>query len=98
MTQNIILQLNTLSSHASRLEAERFYDVLIKLLGNKRFNKTSAVIASVLKRNPQHVLDIGCGYGALSMYLALQGIRVTGIDIRQEELGDCNLSAVWRQQ
>lgn len=53
-------------------------------------NKTRAPwVAEVIKKRlekPARVLDIGCGAGFLSNYLAVQGHEVTGIDISQNSL------------
>ncbi|MFQ5467636.1 MAG: class I SAM-dependent methyltransferase [Kiloniellaceae bacterium] len=45
-------------------------------------------IAAKLRLAPdQHVLDIGCGWGGLALYLArTAGVRVTGITLSQEQL------------
>jgi cyclopropane-fatty-acyl-phospholipid synthase len=38
---------------------------------------------------PETVLEIGCGWGALSGFLARRGARVTGISLSNEQLGWC---------
>jgi 2-polyprenyl-6-hydroxyphenyl methylase/3-demethylubiquinone-9 3-methyltransferase len=43
-------------------------------------------IASVIGEAPRDVLDLGCGAGFLSNYLATQGHHVTGIDTTTENL------------
>jgi 2-polyprenyl-3-methyl-5-hydroxy-6-metoxy-1,4-benzoquinol methylase len=67
-------------------EAKRLHDVLITLLERGRSNKMSPVVKAVLKRNPRRVLDIGCGRGALAIFLAVRGMAVTGIDLQQSDL------------
>lgn len=41
---------------------------------------------SNIKLNNKKVLEIGCGYGSLSVYIAKRGSRVTGIDISPEAI------------
>ncbi len=57
------------------------YDRLISLFSRKKPKKYAAVANYVEKRRPAKVLDIGCGYGSLSIYFSLLGIYSTGIDI-----------------
>lgn len=43
--------------------------------------------AKLLKKpNLRKVIDVGCGYGAESIYLAERGFEVTGIDINKEAI------------
>jgi SAM-dependent methyltransferase len=44
------------------------------------------VVTSVLKKKPARILDIGCGYGALAIFFALQGIEAVGIDLKSDSL------------
>ncbi len=41
----------------------------------------SAIVDAVISRNPQKVLDIGCGEGWLSRALAQRGIQCIGVDV-----------------
>lgn len=66
--------------------APQMFDVLEQMLDGRLGNKFSPIVSSILKRTPQRVLDIGCGYGALSLYLATKKIHVTGIDLKEEAL------------
>jgi cyclopropane-fatty-acyl-phospholipid synthase len=48
--------------------------------------KKRHIIAKLLLRPGQRVLDIGCGWGGLALYLAeIAGARVTGITLSQEQ-------------
>lgn len=51
------------------------------------------VIEKNLKVNNLNILDIGCGAGTLSFYLAGKGHRITGIDISQKAINECKKSA-----
>jgi 2-polyprenyl-3-methyl-5-hydroxy-6-metoxy-1,4-benzoquinol methylase len=66
--------------------AKRLHDVLITLLNRGRSNKLAPVVNAVLKRKPSRVLDIGCGRGALAIFLAVRGMAVTGIDLQQGDM------------
>lgn len=41
----------------------------------------AAIVEAVLRRNPQSVLDIGCGEGWLARALSARGVEVLGIDV-----------------
>lgn len=45
--------------------------------------------------NAKTVLDLGCGSGWLSIYLARQGFSVTGVDIAEQAI---NLARTWAEQ
>jgi len=49
--------------------------------------KLAHIAAKLALRPGQHVLDIGCGWGGLAMYLAeAADVRVTGITLSEEQL------------
>jgi SAM-dependent methyltransferase len=49
----------------------------------------------LLQRRALRVLDLGCGSGWLSIYLARNGFAVTGLDVAEQAL---NLARMWAQQ
>jgi SAM-dependent methyltransferase len=79
-------QILALRKHAPPHEAKHLHGNLVTLLTKKRSNKLSPVVRSVLQRNPARVLDVGCGYGALAVFFALQGIEAVGIDLKEDQL------------
>lgn len=86
---DIIPRLEALQREAPAFEAKHLFGNLIVLLTQQRSNKMSPVAASVLKRKPTRVLDIGCGCGALVIFFAMHGIDVTGIDLDPAGLEAC---------
>jgi len=61
-----------------------------------RNNFTYKIILNVVSRHlepPKKILDIGCGAGTLSTYLASQGNDVNGIDISSNAIKKCQESA-----
>lgn len=62
----------------------------------KENNFTYRIILAVLNRfsdPPKDVLDIGCGAGTLSFYLASKGNRVVGIDVARNAIEACTKSS-----
>jgi cyclopropane-fatty-acyl-phospholipid synthase len=56
--------------------------------------KMRHILAKLLVNENHHVLDIGCGWGGLSLYIAREtGARVTGITLSQEQLQTARRSA-----
>lgn len=49
-------------------------------------------IEGIIKKNYLKILDVGCGAGTLSFYLASSGHSVTGIDISQKAINQCRNS------
>lgn len=47
---------------------------------SRRLVTDAAILSAILERNPQRVLDVGCGEGWLVRALSARGIEVTGID------------------
>jgi 2-polyprenyl-3-methyl-5-hydroxy-6-metoxy-1,4-benzoquinol methylase len=65
-----------------------------KLIGRKNF--TYCLILNTLEPylgNKQKVLDIGCGAGTLSFYIANKGNFVMGVDISSRAIKICNITA-----
>ncbi len=79
-------QILSLQKNAPSHEAKHLHGNLITLLRQTRSNKMSPVVKSILRARPARVLDIGCGYGALAIFFALQGIEVVGIDLKSDAL------------
>lgn len=50
----------------------------------------AAIIDTILQREPQKVLDIGCGEGWLTRELSKSGIETLGIDVVPELVEDAN--------
>lgn len=48
-------------------------------------------------KNKSHVLDIGCGWGPVSIYLASRGHKVTGVDIDEQVFEFLQLQAELNQ-
>jgi SAM-dependent methyltransferase len=65
--------LRTLDTNTTLVPARG--DVLLRLLAERREAGAPAGL---------DVLDLGCGFGALSLYLALAGARVVGVDPNEE--------------
>ena len=50
-------------------------------------DKLAHIAAKLCLKTGQHVLDIGCGWGGLALYLnRVAGVRVTGVTLSQEQL------------
>jgi len=59
-------------------------------------NFTYRIILNVINKfldSPKKILDIGCGVGSLSLYLASKGHRVYGIEISSNAIKSCLESA-----
>lgn len=89
MSQTVISQLRSMREQASPVEARYLYDNLLNLLAHQYSNKMSPIVKAVQKNKPERLLDIGCGYGALALFFAMQGISVTGIDLREDGIEAC---------
>ncbi len=76
---------------------EKFYKGIKlqkRIIGRKNF--TYRLILDVLEPNltkGKQVLDIGCGAGTLSFYIASKGCYVNGIDISLKAIEACRLNA-----
>jgi cyclopropane-fatty-acyl-phospholipid synthase len=57
-------------------------------LDDAQLAKKRHLAAKLLAEPGRHVLDIGCGWGGLALYLGeMTGVRVTGITLSKEQLG-----------
>lgn len=55
-------------------------------LETAQHNKKRHIAAKLLLQPGQHVLDIGCGWGGLALYLAqTAGVEVTGLTLSEEQ-------------
>ncbi len=61
------------------------YDRGVRILTLGRLDSIYDSLTSYIKKG-QHVLDIGCGTGALTLRAALKGAKVKGIDINPQML------------
>jgi 2-polyprenyl-3-methyl-5-hydroxy-6-metoxy-1,4-benzoquinol methylase len=48
---------------------------------SRRLVTNAAIVDAVLSREPETVLDVGCGEGWLARAVGARGVRVTGIDV-----------------
>lgn len=60
---------------------------------NFTYRHLISVINKFLHKDKKDILDIGCGAGSISFYLASKGYNVTGIDISQNAISSCRDSA-----
>lgn len=51
------------------------------------------ILNSCLSKNIKSILDIGCGSGTISLYLASKGYKIKGIDISKKAIDASNKSA-----
>ena len=76
---------------------EEFHEeTLVQSRVIKENNFTYRIILEVLNRfsdPPKNTLDVGCGAGTLSLYLASKGNRVVGIDVARNAIDACTKSA-----
>ncbi len=65
--------------------AYRFADDGLEAAQRRKWDATSASGSA----RPETILEIGCGWGGLSAFLAERGSKVTGISLSDEQLGWC---------
>lgn len=85
-------QLNSKKIH------EKFHEgaaLQQKVISNKNFTYRLhiEVINKYLHMPHQNILDIGCGTGTLTFFLAQKGHKITGIDISQNAIDLCKKNA-----
>ena len=79
----------------------KFYD---ELTDNVEYEKRSKYIYDFFKENSANcnsVLDLACGTGSVSEYLADMGMEVIGMDLSDEMLTEACLKGIkryWRSQ
>lgn len=67
-----------------------------KVIGDNNFTYINIlpILKPLLSKKINNILDIGCGSGTISLYLASKGYNVTGIDISNKAIKVCKESAV----
>ena len=79
--------LYTLFLDADRQYSCAYFESPDQSLDDAQLAKKRHIAAKLLIKPDQRVLDIGCGWGGLALYLAeLLNARVTGITLSQEQL------------
>lgn len=64
-----------------------YFDESADDIERAQLRKKQHLASKLLLKSGQRVLDIGCGWGGLAMYLAEQyGVKVTGITVSREQL------------
>jgi len=66
-----------------------------KIIKEKNFTYINIlpILNSCLSKKVKNILDIGCGSGTISLYLASKGYSVKGIDISRAAINTCKDSA-----
>ena len=81
-------QLYSLFLDADRQYSCAYFEYPDQSLDDAQLAKKRHLAAKLLLDPGQHVLDIGCGWGGLALYLAeLTGASVTGVTLSQEQFG-----------
>ena len=79
-------RLYSLFLDADRQYSCAYFDASDQSLDDAQLAKKRHLAAKLLLRDGQRVLDIGCGWGGLALYLAeFSGSRVTGITLSREQ-------------
>ncbi|MBZ6377421.1 SAM-dependent methyltransferase [Pacificimonas flava] len=74
------------------LDADRQYSCAyyrpgVEDLETAQHDKKAHIAAKLLLEEGQHVLDIGCGWGGMALYLnRVAGVQVTGVTLSEEQL------------
>jgi len=81
-------RLYSLFLDADRQYSCGYFEVRDQSLDDAQLAKKRHLAAKLLLKPDQRVLDIGCGWGGLALYLAeIAGARVVGVTLSQEQLG-----------
>lgn len=66
----------------------------VRVIGEKNFTYRNLLkILNKYLEEGRRTLDIGCGSGAVSLYLASKGLRVLGIDVSKNSIWVCEVGA-----
>jgi cyclopropane-fatty-acyl-phospholipid synthase len=88
-------QLYALFLDADRQYSCAYFETPDQSLDDAQLAKKRYIAAKLLSAPGQRVLDIGCGWGGLALYLVqFLGTRVTGITLSQEQLAFARQRAV----
>jgi cyclopropane-fatty-acyl-phospholipid synthase len=80
-------RLYSLFLDADRQYSCAYFETPGESLDDAQLAKRRRLAAKLLTRSRQRVLDIGCGWGGLALYLAeICGSRVTGVTLSEEQL------------
>ncbi len=81
-------RLYSLFLDADRQYSCAYFETPGQSLDDAQLAKKRHLAAKLLLQPGQQVLDIGCGWGGLALYLAeLTGVSVTGVTLSQEQFG-----------
>jgi cyclopropane-fatty-acyl-phospholipid synthase len=87
-------RLYSLFLDADRQYSCAYFETPDQSLDDAQLAKKRHLAAKLLLKPNQRVLDIGCGWGGLALYLAeLTGVSVTGVTLSQEQFGVANARA-----
>jgi cyclopropane-fatty-acyl-phospholipid synthase len=90
-------RLYSLFLDADRQYSCAYFEKPDQSLDDAQLTKKRHLAAKLLLGPNQHVLDIGCGWGGLGLYLAeFAGADVTGVTLSTEQLGVANARAAER--
>ena len=71
-----------------------YFETPDSTLDDAQLAKKRHLAAKLLVKPDQSVLDIGCGWGGLGLYLAeMTGAKITGVTLSEEQLGVANARA-----
>jgi cyclopropane-fatty-acyl-phospholipid synthase len=81
-------RLYSLFLDADRQYSCAYFETPDQSLDDAQLAKKRHLAAKLLLQPGQNVLDIGCGWGGLALYLAeLTGVSVTGVTLSEEQFG-----------
>jgi cyclopropane-fatty-acyl-phospholipid synthase len=80
-------RLYSLFLDADRQYSCAYFETPDQSLDDAQLAKKRHIASKLVLQNGQRVLDIGCGWGGLAIYLAeLCGVKVTGVTLSEEQL------------